>query len=140
MYCWVQYSWVVFVFLGVTLDDTETSFAKTPFSWCLKFRDVPAKSRDIPPKRFDFPGFEGAYRTFWSPPLHVEDPHPTGKYPGSKVWVWWETDFYPVRVLGGIVLALGGCQTPAQYWIKIVHPWVHKFYPVLGRQSGERLL
>ena len=41
---------------------------------------------------------------------------------------------------GGIVLALWGCQTPAQYWIKIVHPWVQKLYPVLGLGSGERLL
>ena len=40
-----------------------------------------------------------------------------------------------MRVLGGIVLALWGCQTPAQYWIKIVHPWVQKFYPVLGLRS-----
>ena len=30
-------------------------------------------SRDIP--------------NFWAPPLHVEDPYPTGKYPDSKVWV-----------------------------------------------------
>ena len=52
----------------------------------------------------------------------------------------WETDFYPMRVLGGIVLALWGCQTPAQYWIKIVQLWVPKFYPVLGLGSGERLL
>ena len=52
----------------------------------------------------------------------------------------WETDFYPVRVLGGIVLALWGCHTPAQYWIEIVHLWVQKFYPVLGLGSGERLL
>ena len=33
-----------------------------------------------------FPWFRGTYRTFW--PLHVEDPHPTGKHPGPKVWVW----------------------------------------------------
>ena len=38
--------------------------------------------------------------------------------------ILWETDFYPVRLLGGFVLALWGCQTPAQYWIKIVHRWV----------------
>ena len=44
----------------------------------------------------------------------------------------WEPDFYPVLVLGGIVLSLRGCRTPAQYWIKILHPWVQKFYPVLG--------
>ena len=48
--------------------------------------------------------------------------------------------FYPVRMLGGFVLALCGCQTPAQYWIEIVHPWVQKFYPVLGQGSGERRL
>ena len=53
----------------------------------------------------------------------------------------WETDFYPVRVLGAIVLPLWGLlQTPAQYWIKIVHPWVQEFYPVLGLGSGEELL
>ena len=39
-------------------------------------RDVPAKSR------------RGTYRTFWIPPIHVKDPHPTRKYPNSKVWVW----------------------------------------------------
>ena len=31
MYCWVQCPWVFFVFLGVTLDSAETSFAQTPF-------------------------------------------------------------------------------------------------------------
>ena len=30
----------------------------------------------------------GTYRTFWPPPLHVENPHPTGGYPDPKVWVW----------------------------------------------------
>ena len=25
---------------------------------------------------------------FLPPPLHVEDPHPTGRYPDPKVWVW----------------------------------------------------
>ena len=34
-----------------------------------------------------------------------------------------ETDFYPVRVLGGGVLSLWGWQTAAQYSIKILHPW-----------------
>ena len=24
------------------------------------------------------------------------------------------------------------CQTPAQHWIKILHPWVQEFYLVLG--------
>ena len=47
-----------------------------------RFREIPAKSRDIPPKKFDSLGFEG---TFGPPPLHVEDPHPTRKYPDSKV-------------------------------------------------------
>ena len=31
--------------------------------------------------------FRGTYRTFWPPPLHVEDPYRTGKYQDSKVWV-----------------------------------------------------
>ena len=51
-------------------------------------RDIPAKSRDIPPKKFDFPGFEGRIGLFGPPPVHVEDPHPTRKYPDQKVWVW----------------------------------------------------
>ena len=25
---------------------------------------------------------------FLAPPVHVEDPYPTGKYPDQKVWVW----------------------------------------------------
>ena len=39
MYCWGQYPWVFFVSLAVTLDSTETPFAKTPFSWFLNFED-----------------------------------------------------------------------------------------------------
>ena len=31
MSCRAQYPWVFGVFLGVTLDSTETPFAKTPF-------------------------------------------------------------------------------------------------------------
>ena len=37
MCCWGQYPWVYFVSLAVTLDSTETPFAKTPFSWFLIF-------------------------------------------------------------------------------------------------------
>ena len=39
------------------------------------------------------------------------------------------TDFYPLRILLGVVLDLKGCQTPAQYWIRILHPWVQEFCP-----------
>ena len=39
--------------------------------------------------------------------------------------------FYPVLVLGRIELFLWGCRTPAQYWIKIVHLSVQKFFPIL---------
>ena len=35
IYCWAHYPWVVFVFLGVTLDSAETRFALTPLSWFL---------------------------------------------------------------------------------------------------------
>ena len=51
----------------------------------------------------------------------------------------------PPRLKHPRLAALDNCarsmsQTPAQYWIKIVHPWVQKLYPVLGLGSGERLL
>ena len=51
-----------------------------------------------------------------------------------------EIDFYPVRVLGRVVFSLYGGQTPAQHWIKILHPWVQELYPVLGLGSGGKLL
>ena len=47
-------------------------------------QDIPANSRDIPPKKFDFPVFRRTYRTF-PPPLHVEDPDPTGKQ--TPAWI-----------------------------------------------------
>ena len=47
-------------------------------------QQIPGISR----QKICFPCFRGTYRTFWPPPLHVEDPHPTGKYPDQKVWVW----------------------------------------------------
>ena len=50
-------------------------------------RDIPAQSPGYRAKKFGFPGFRRTYRTFGPPPLYVEDPHPTGKYPGSKVWI-----------------------------------------------------
>ena len=51
-----------------------------------------------------------------------------------------EIDFYLVWVLGRVVFSLYWCQTPAQHWRKILHPWVQEFYPVLGLGSGGRLL
>ena len=41
-----------------------------------------------PAQKVWFPWFRGTYRTFWPPPVHVEDPYPTGQYPDQKVWVW----------------------------------------------------
>ena len=38
--CWAQFSWVFFVFLGVTLDCAETRFAKNPLSWLLKINNI----------------------------------------------------------------------------------------------------
>ena len=53
------------------------------------------KSQDIPPKSLVFLGFKGHTELFgphpfkWkTPPLQVEDPHPTQRYPDQKVWVW----------------------------------------------------
>ena len=48
----------------------------------------PGKIPGYPAKKFGLPGFRRTYRTFWPPPLNVEDPHPTRKYPDQKVWVW----------------------------------------------------
>ena len=45
-----------------------------------------------------------------------------------------------VRVLGRVVFSLCGCQTPAQHRIKILHPWVQEFYPILGLGCGRRVL
>ena len=39
-----------------------------------------------PTKKFGFPRFRGTNRTCWPPPLHMEDPNPTGRYPDPKVW------------------------------------------------------
>ena len=47
-----------------------------------------AKSWDIPPKTLSSLGFEGHTELFCTPPLHVEDPHPTRRYPDQDVWVW----------------------------------------------------
>ena len=60
---------------------TQTFFSQT-------FRALPgypSKIPGYPAKKVWFPGFRGTYRTFWPPPLHMEDPHPTRKYPDSKV-------------------------------------------------------
>ena len=40
-----------------------------------------------PAQKFGFAGFRRIYQTFWHPPVHVENPHPTGRYPDPKVWV-----------------------------------------------------
>ena len=57
----------------------------------LKFfghpQDIPAKIQRYPAKKFVSLGFRGTYRTFWPPPLHVEDPHHTGRYADPRVWV-----------------------------------------------------
>ena len=74
--------------LNIVLGDenwTQTFFSQT-------FRAPPGTSRQNPgisrPKSLislvsrDIPNFLAP------PPLHVEDPHPTRRYPDQKVWVW----------------------------------------------------
>ena len=48
----------------------------------------PGKVLGYPAKKFGFPVVRRTCRTFWPPPLQVEDPHPIRKYPDQKVWVW----------------------------------------------------
>ena len=70
----------VLVILGAK-NWTQTFFSQT-------FRAIPGypgKIPGYPAQKVWFPCFRGKYRTFWPPPLHVEDPYPTGKYPDSKV-------------------------------------------------------
>ena len=54
MYCWARYPWVLFVSLAVTLDSTETPFAKTPFAWFLtngrKPQEIAGRSSELNPK------------------------------------------------------------------------------------------
>ena len=72
-----------------TLNRGQTLNTNFLFS---NFSGTPGISQQNPgisrPKKVWFPWFRGTYRTFWPPPLHVEDPHPTRKYPDTKVWVW----------------------------------------------------
>ena len=50
--------------------------------------DIPAKIPGYPAKSLVSLGLEGYREPFWPPPLHVEDPHPSRRYPDQKVWVW----------------------------------------------------
>ena len=45
-----------------------------------------------------FPGLRGTYESFWPPPLHVADPHPTVGYPDPKVRVCLCSFFLPMAV------------------------------------------
>ena len=60
--------------------------------WGRKFQTIFQTFRTLPgypsqvlgysARKFVLPGSRGTYRTFWPPPLHVEDPQPTGKISG----------------------------------------------------------
>ena len=63
----------------------NTNFFSQTFRALPKY---PSKIPAYPAKKVWFPWLRGTYRTFWPPPLHMEAPHPTRKYPDSKVWVW----------------------------------------------------
>ena len=88
---WKRHIWVLWkTAAGALLAVGDENWTQTFFS--QTFRAPPGYPGKIPgcpgTKRFGFPGFRRTYRTFWPPPLHVEDPHPTRKYPDQKVWVW----------------------------------------------------
>ena len=55
----------------------------------------------------------------------------------SRTLAIWESDFDPSA---GVICR---CQTPAQHWMKILHPWVQELYPVSGLENlsgASRLL
>ena len=60
---------------------TQTFFFSQTFRAPLGY---PGKIPGYPAQKVWFPWFRGTYRTFWRPPVHVEDPYPTGKYPDQK--------------------------------------------------------
>ena len=75
-------------FLG-GLPSLELSWTQTFFSQTFRAPPgYPGKIPGYPAQKVWIPWFRGTYQTFWPPPLHVFDPHPTGGYPDQKVWVW----------------------------------------------------
>ena len=97
-------------------------------------RDILVKIPGYPVKKFGFPGFRRTYRTFWPPPLHVEDPYPTGKYPDQKVrglgsfFFPEENVFLHVLVLcqGGILAAVSSQADNRFPWSS---PLLHALWP-----------
>ena len=62
----------------------QTNFFFSNFPGALGIsRQNPGISR----QKFDFPGFEGHTELLGPHPFTWKTPHPTGKYPDSKVWV-----------------------------------------------------
>ena len=55
----------------------------------------PGKVPGYPAKKVWFPWFRGTYRTFWPPPLEVEDPHPNRQYPDPKFCLGLGSFFFP---------------------------------------------
>ena len=48
----------------------------------------PGKIPGYPAKKVWFPWVSRDIPNFRPPPLHLENPHPTGGYPDPKIWVW----------------------------------------------------
>ena len=60
-------------------------------NWTLPFFSIfsgtpgkPWPNSGISRQTVCFPGFQRTYRTFWPPPLHVQNPHPNRKISGPK--------------------------------------------------------
>ena len=80
--------------------------------------------------------FEGHTRTFWPPPLHVEDPHPTRKYLDSKVWVW--VPFLCLKIMFAMTLA-PPVPKDCCFTAEKASPRIHKNTPKQARLSKETL-
>ena len=61
------------VYFFPSLGDDQPFRAGTPGTFQQKIPGYPTKKFRFPAGQL---GFRRTYRTFWSPPLHVEDPHP----------------------------------------------------------------
>ena len=82
---------IAFRAAGKTVNNfpAASKFARKPFHWTSskELRTATAFSSDIPPESLVSLGFE-VHTELFAPHPHLEDTHPTGRYPDQKVWVW----------------------------------------------------
>ena len=95
----------------------------------------PGKILGYPAQKVWFPWFRGTYRTLWPPPLHVEDPYPTRKYPDPKISVWVPFSFQKLE--WQIEVRLTKVPTRGKDWLTHVKQKIRKKLRGNARRFGE---